>query len=116
MADEKLTPGRIRVLRSGHRNHPTVVVAVAELGFDLITGVTSAPAGFAVRVFSQRITALDHEILDYPVEASSVVESLLGQGFEILHGLRGDVGPKLNDHFAFGRANDGSFVIHNAAC
>ncbi len=65
---------------------------------------------FRVRILGQRITALDHEILDDPVETRAIVESLLRQGLEVLDGFGGDVRPKLNDHVARRGADDGYFA------
>ena len=90
-------------------------MAVVELGLDLVAGTAGAPGSLLGRVLGQRIAALDHEILDDPVKAGAVVESLLRERLEILDRLRGDVRPKLNDHFAFGGLDDGDFLrIHRA--
>ena len=53
--------------------------------------------------------------LDDAVEAGAVVEALLGQFLEVLDGLRRDIRPELDDHFAFGGLDHGDFFcIHRA--
>src|SRR5882724_9113202 len=72
MADKKLAAGRIRVLGAGHREHATNVGAVTEFGFDLVTGVACAPGGFLGGILGFGVAALDHEILDHPVETRAI--------------------------------------------
>src|SRR5204863_306294 len=50
-ANKKLTPGRIRVLRAGHREDAAHVRLVVELGLDLITWTARPPAACHRRVF-----------------------------------------------------------------
>src|SRR5580698_3824988 len=85
-------------------------MAVIEFRLDLVAGVARAPGMLFGGVLGQRIAALDHKILDDPVERGAVVKSLVGQRLEILDSFRGDICPQFNDHFAHVGFDDGNFV------
>ena len=110
VADEELAACRIRILGPGHGDHTPLVGALVELGLDLVARVAGAPAVLLGIVLGQRIAALDHETLDDPMERGAIVEALLGQGFEILDGLRGHIRPELDDHVAGNGLDDGDLV------
>ena len=110
MADEKLAPGGIGVLRAGHRKHATGVRFLVELGRDLVARIARPPARLFAFVFRQRIAALDHEAFDHAMERRPIVESGFRQLLEILHGLRRHVRPKFGHHFAFAGFNDCYFL------
>ena len=57
------------------------------------------------------IAALDHETFDDAMKTSAVIKAGLGQLFEIGDRLGRGIGPKLDDHVAFGRLDDGDFVF-----
>src|ERR1035437_6298308 len=83
---------------------------VVEFGFNFVSGIAGAPRVFLARVLGQRITALNHETFDDAMETGAVIKAFLGEGLEILNGLGRGVGPKLDDHFAFGGGDLGNFV------
>src|SRR5436190_23910918 len=89
------------------------MMAIIELSFYFIPRIARAPRAFLARVFGQRVAALDHEILDYPVEARAVIETFLRQGFKILHRFGSDIGPKLHDHVAFVGLDNRNFSAHS---
>src|SRR5581483_6286705 len=84
--------------------------AFIELGLDLVARPARAPTVLRARVFRERIAALDHEALHDAVKSSPVVESLVGEGFEVLDGFGRNVGPEFHDHFARGRFDDSNFA------
>src|SRR5204863_1080978 len=104
--------GGIRVLGAGHRDYAALMWAVVELGLDGMARPTGTPTGFLIWVLGERIPALNHEALHNAVKGGTVVKAFLGQGLEILDRLRGDIGPKLDGHFACGCFDNGSFVRH----
>ena len=53
------------------------------LGIDLRRGPRAPQPGR-----SRRITGLGHEILDYPVEGRSIVETLSGKEYKAIHSKR----------------------------
>ena len=72
--------------------------------------------GLLGRVFGERIAALDHKALDDAVEAGAVVKAGLRQFLEILNRLGRGIGPKLDDHIPFRRADHGHFLFWSGGC
>ena len=110
VADKELTAGGIRVLRTGHRDDAAIVVAIVELSIDAVAWPARAPAGFLGSVLRQRITSLNHKPFDHAMETRAVIKALFRQGLEVLNGLRGNVGPELDDHFSEAGSNDSNFA------
>ena len=88
-------------------------MAIIELSFYFIPRIARAPSAFFARVFGQRITALDHEILDHPVETRAIIETFLRQGFKILNGLWSHAGPELHDHVTLVGLDNCNFSAHS---
>src|SRR5436189_5828809 len=114
VADEKLTPGRIGILRTVHRKHATLMRLFVKLGLNFVSGIASAPTCLFAVVLGEGIAALDHKSFDDAVECGPIVETSLGQLLEILDCLWRAVGPELGHHFAFARLDYRYFlfVIH----
>ena len=88
--DEELAAGGVHILCTGHAQHTTGVTQVVtdavglELALDAVAGAAHAGAVGAA--------ALDHEAGDDPVEDQAVIKTGVGEGDEIPHALRSDVG------------------------
>src|SRR6266853_5288682 len=88
-------------------------MVIIELSFYFIPRITSAPRAFLARVLGQGDAALDHEILDHPVEARAIIKALLRQGLKILDSFRSDIGPKLHDHVTLVGLDNCNFSAHS---
>ena len=97
MHDEELAAGRVHSLGPGHaENAPGVAQVVGhavggELALDAVAGAAHAGAVGAA--------ALDHEAIDAAVENQPVIEAGVGQGDEIPHRLRCNIGIQLGGDF-----------------
>src|SRR5690348_16421388 len=83
---------------------------IVELGLDLVVGAALSVGVLFRRIFRIRIAALNHEILDDPMENRAVIEALARQLLEVSDGVWRSVSPKLNDHIAFAGFYDCNFV------
>src|SRR5215813_2116642 len=94
-ADEELRTSRVRVRSAGHGNHAAVMAMIVELSFNIVTGSALPVAILFCRIFRIRIAALDHELLDDPMENRPVIKALTRQLLEILNGVWRRIRPKL---------------------
>ena len=108
MADEELGTSGVGIGGTSHRDNPTLVGLVVELGFDLIAGATSA-GHTALAGLGVGATTLDHETLDDPVEGGAVIETFPGEFFEVRNRLGCDFGPESDSEIAVGGLDDGLF-------
>ena len=83
----------------GHRQRAADDLVVVELVLELVARAAGAGAG--------RVAALDHEVLDDPVEDHAVVEALAGELLEVRDGLRRVLVEELERDGAFARAHRG---------
>src|SRR6185437_6226752 len=84
--DEELGSGGIERAGAGHGEGAAFVLFVGELVHDFVA--RSAGAGLGIGV---GVAALDHEAGDDAVERGAVVETLAGEGDEIIDGVGGGV-------------------------
>src|SRR5215813_6505099 len=78
--DVELAPRGVGILAPRHGHHAAVVLLLVELRLHLVAG--------AARAVALGIAALHHEAGLHTMEGEPVVEALLGEGDEVLHGLR----------------------------
>jgi hypothetical protein len=78
-----------------HREHSAIVKLVLPGQFAVDVVARSAAAG------TFRASALDHEVGDYPVKYQAVIETLLREGDEVLHGVGRIFLKELDLHDAF---------------
>lgn len=109
VAKEKLGTGAVGMLRAGHGDDATNVGLLIEFCFHFPTG--TARAGHAGLAFlCVRAAALNHKAFDDAVESRAIIEPIAGQLLEVFDGLRRDIGPEGDSHFAVAGLENGDFV------
>src|SRR5262252_2656531 len=107
VADVELAARRVRVLAARHRHGAAHVLLLVELGLD---GVARAAGAVALRA-----AALHDEVGHDPVEVEAVVEALLGQGDEVLNGLRRVFREELDPNLATLLQRDDTRLLHDGS-
>ena len=108
--DKKLRPSRIRIRPACHRDNTALVWMIVKLGLDVVIGSAFAVAVLLCRIFRIRVAALNHELLNDPMENRAIVKTLSRKFFEILDRIWCRIGPKLQDHIAFAGLDYCDFV------
>src|SRR5262247_1050184 len=110
VADVELAAGRVGMLAARHRHGAAHVLLLVELRLDRVAR--------AARAVALGAAALHDEVGHDPVEVEAVVEALLGQGDEVLDGLRRVLREELDPNLAAllerddaGLLHDGSFLV-----